>query len=374
MLFAPSQPISLAAPRHLAADEVNSLPPFASCRQEESHTPQALLPHQLQRTPTGSSLLGSSVASVASLAASPPADLPIRQLLDTVVILDWDDTLFASSWVSDNAAICGDITSTTDPFSPDSKEAALFHDLEDCILDLLTRAMDAGSVCIVTNAETGWVQLSAQRYLPRIVPLLECVPIISARSTYEPFFPNCPTVWKVQAFYERVSQALLLRGHAVGGLNSAKCDALARCSSNSSVTSVSSLGSVLSVASLDLGAEDGCDAEPKPAKPRQQAPINFISIGDSLVERTAQQIVSNHFCCARTKSVKLVEHPTIEQVIHQLELVTEYMDHLVEEEGDLDLVLGVPDTPAVPAVSSPSQSLAQSSSFLEQDPLDLSLD
>jgi hypothetical protein len=44
--------------------------------------------------------------------------------------------------------------------------------LQESVLQLLHRAMCFGEVVIVTNAETGWVELSAKRFLPGVVPLL----------------------------------------------------------------------------------------------------------------------------------------------------------------------------------------------------------
>ena len=49
---------------------------------------------------------------------------------------------------------------------------------------------------MVTNAETGWVQLSAAKFIPAVVPLLSRVSILSARSTYEGRYPDAPLKWK----------------------------------------------------------------------------------------------------------------------------------------------------------------------------------
>lgn len=50
-------------------------------------------------------------------------------------------------------------------------------------------AVNYGKTFIITNAAEGWVEYSAQRYLPSLVPILEKIPIISARSRYQPHFP-----------------------------------------------------------------------------------------------------------------------------------------------------------------------------------------
>jgi hypothetical protein len=38
---------------------------------------------------------------------------------------------------------------------------------------------------IITNAAEGWVEFSANRFMPSVVPCLEKVKIVSARARYE---------------------------------------------------------------------------------------------------------------------------------------------------------------------------------------------
>eukprot|EP00696_Hemimastix_kukwesjijk_P010729 gnl/Hemi2/2349_TR834_c1_g1_i1.p1 gnl/Hemi2/2349_TR834_c1_g1~~gnl/Hemi2/2349_TR834_c1_g1_i1.p1 ORF type:complete len:302 (-),score=63.14 gnl/Hemi2/2349_TR834_c1_g1_i1:160-1065(-) len=235
---------------------------------------------------SSTSSISDNVCSDDSFVGEEPQAAPF---LRTVLIFDWDDTLFSSTWLSSN------ITNPFDePLSPTSPEAQLFEQLEAAACNLLTAAMATGHVCIITNAENGWVQLAAQRFMPRLLPLLDLVNVVSARSTYEPFFPNNPTIWKVQAFYECVYNVL-----------------------NSHNLIATSVG---------------------------QAPINMISFGDSQVERHALHAVASHFGVHCTKSVKFMERPAIGQVIRQVELVTSYLDQVALYEGDLDLAL-IPPSP-----------------------------
>lgn len=64
------------------------------------------------------------------------------------------------------------------------------------IIAVLSLALQYGPVTVVTNAETGWVQLSAQKFIPLVVPMLAKLTIVSARSTYESMFPDSPLKWK----------------------------------------------------------------------------------------------------------------------------------------------------------------------------------
>jgi hypothetical protein len=46
--------------------------------------------------------------------------------------------------------------------------------------------------------EAGWVELSAARFFPSILPLLSQVTVISARTAFEHLFPESPLRWKVR--------------------------------------------------------------------------------------------------------------------------------------------------------------------------------
>jgi hypothetical protein len=116
----------------------------------------------------------------------------------TVIFVDWDDTLLCSSFLSGAGYR---LDSEMDSASPIDKE---LKELELSVIGLLKLAMTFGDVHVVTNAETGWVQLSAKKFLPGVVSLLEQVKVLSARSTYETMFPDSPVKWKFCAFQEKL--------------------------------------------------------------------------------------------------------------------------------------------------------------------------
>jgi len=109
---------------------------------------------------------------------------------ETIIVFDWDDTLLASSFLSSKG-----YRLDTDKSKLVDVEAGL-RDLEQAIIQVVTLALQYGEVHIVTNAETGWVQLSAAKFIPAVVPLLHRVSILSARSTYEGRYPDAPLKWK----------------------------------------------------------------------------------------------------------------------------------------------------------------------------------
>jgi len=192
----------------------------------------------------------------------------------TVIFVDWDDTLLCSSFLSGAGYRLDSVMEGTSTLDKELK------DLETSVISLLRLAMSFGDVHVVTNAETGWVQLSAKKFLPGVVPLLDRIKVLSARSTYESMFPDSPIKWKYCAFQER------------------------------------------------LNADS-------------KSPKNVISFGDSHVEREAIRAVTRGLSNTKTKSVKFAEKPSMEQLRRQLELVVNCFQYIHGHESDLDLQLTV---------------------------------
>lgn len=214
--------------------------------------------------------------SSASAPSSPAHSSQTAKRNQTVIIFDWDDTLLASSFLSskgyrlDSEAIQSDVEDQLKEF-------------EVAVGSCLQLALQYGEVHIITNAETGWVQLSAQKFIPNVAQLLNRVKIISARSTYEQMFPEAPLKWKYYAMHERLSTLFTQ-----------------------------------------------CDVQK-----------NIISLGDSYVEREAIRAVTKDVAATYCKSVKFAERPSMEQLRRQIELVTNCFPHIHDHFGDLDLQLTV---------------------------------
>lgn len=236
-----------------------------------------------------------------SAKASPTTPVtPKTPCPDTVIIFDWDDTLLASSFLSSRGyRLDTEMEKNNDHAMVESQ----LRELESSVASLLTLAQQYGSVHVVTNAETGWVQLSAQKFMPGLVPYLSKVSILSARSTFEPIHPDAPLKWKFFAFQEKLSTHY-----------SAEWKSLSR------------------------GGKK-----------------NVISFGDSHVEREAVRAVTRGMATTRCKSVKFAERPSAEQLRRQIELVTNCFHYIHQHDGDLDLQLTV-------TVNSPTSTPSESPS------------
>lgn len=204
---------------------------------------------------------------------------------NTIIIFDWDDTLLSSSWLSSNGLYL---------YSELTHEAVdQLKVLEAAVIKLINKALQFGEVYLVTNAENGWVELSAEKFLPGVVSLLPKVNIVSARSSYQSQFPNQPFEWKVEAFRSGLEQVF----------------------------------------------QDRADFEEKSHS--MNSCRNVISFGDSMHERLALRRVTSNMPNTYSKSVKFVERPTIEQLERELTIINSSFDYLCTYSGDLDLMLVV---------------------------------
>lgn len=204
--------------------------------------------------------------------------------VDTLIVFDWDDTLMPSAFLSQHR-----LTLNSRPEHVIEKVGSLLTEHTKSVVKLLELALKFGPVTILTNAETGWVQLSAHLFMPDILPTLDKLTILSARSTYEPKVPNDPMRWKYNAFKSRISAILPYN-----------------------------------------------DVHSRNTHMRQ-----VLSFGDSHVEREAVRSVCRGHQHLRCKSVKFAERPSVIQLMRQVDLVTECFRYIYESKIDLDLQLNV---------------------------------
>lgn len=186
----------------------------------------------------------------------------------TVLIFDWDDTLMYTSF----------ILQAGDRVIPLPTRRILFR-IESAAQKLLETALDLGHTYIVTNAQEGWVEDSASRYMPSLLPILQKVPIISARSAHEAECSGDVAMWKKRAFVE-------------------------------------------------LGR-----------KLPQQAITNLVSTGDSMFELDAANLLGEQFARSLIKTVKLQERPSPQELVKQLELLLPKFKTIVEKASNMKIRL-----------------------------------
>jgi len=201
-------------------------------------------------------------------------------LEETVMIFDWDDTILPSAWVQSQGLRLDEDSKVND------NQRMQLTEVANAVMETLRIAKTMGTVVLVTNAERGWIELSCQKFLPTLYPVLENVKLLSARTTYECPSRSSPLDWKICAFDAEV--------HRIFG-------------------------------------KDVVEA--------QSCRKNILSLGDSMHEREALLRVTASLPNCRSKSLKFVERPDISQVCKQHSLITGCFDRIVNHDGNLDVCI-----------------------------------
>lgn len=115
----------------------------------------------------------------------------------TLIIFDWDDTLFPTSWlIQNNINLSDEITQ--------NKYIILFTRLDTLINQLLTLAMKHGKVIIVTNAVHKWIDTSLNMLSNTKKIIQNNIEVVSARELYQDKYPNQMSLWKRLVFQNYV--------------------------------------------------------------------------------------------------------------------------------------------------------------------------
>ena len=151
------------------------------------------------------------------------------------------------------------------------------------IMNILYTAKYYGDVYIVTNGTATWVDQSIRDFIPQVRQVIRNmnIPIVSARDLYESRAPTNPTLWKTIVFKHCLSKSQY---------------------------------------------------------------VNILSIGDSIIDMDALRDASSRMYGVICKRLKLIDRPSIHQLIYQLEMVSQIFDRMYIYGTDIDLVVeDVPD-------------------------------
>ena len=194
----------------------------------------------------------------------------------TILIMDWDDTFLPTTHLANLKLVC---ETPILQFQDHVWEEAKWHELETNIISTLDLLLSHESILIniVTNAEAGWVELSCQKFYPKLWQVIQekQIEIFSARTMYECEHPNDPVAWKTA----------VMRG-------------------------------IL----------------------HSESPMQMVSVGDSSTERLASHMAGKEHNCT-VKSIKLFDSPVLDQLLVQWKLVSECFTDIYNTAGSLDLMM-----------------------------------
>lgn len=209
-------------------------------------------------------------------------------LFNSIVILDWDDTLLCTTFLTPKGVFDEDINLSEEELNLISKlEFSVLRFLSMCLETKYSNTVSMANydcdIYIITNSEKGWVDYSALRYMPSVGKLIRKnkhkITIISARDQFNSIYPNESRQWKINA-YKSIRNAY---------------------------TDVST---------------------------------NIINIGDSVLDIEAGLYLSKEFKECYLKSIKLKETPSISELIKQLNLIINQFDFIFKTVKNLTIKVG----------------------------------
>lgn len=202
---------------------------------------------------------------------------------NALFVFDWDDTLFPTSWLQQGGSVLQGGASGA------RRQKEQFRKVARSACALIEAAKRIGEVAVITNAEAGWIEHCCIHFVPELAPVLKGVHLTSARATFLGSVEAAdPSEWKCQAF-DREIQAFCAGRAGTGGLQ-------------------------------------------------------VFSIGDSLYEQKALFTVARAMPAFTPKSVKLMENPTVPQLVEEHELLASSLEDLFEQEGEFDIEVGAEST------------------------------
>ncbi|AYV76348.1 MAG: hypothetical protein Terrestrivirus5_170 [Terrestrivirus sp.] len=117
----------------------------------------------------------------------------------TIIILDWDDTLFPTHWLVENKI------NLNDP-KVRSKYKYSFNRLDGIMSKFLIKCMQYGTVIVITNALPVWVNIALD-VLPFTSKLFKYIRVVSARKMFQNQSENMMD-WKLKAFKYEISNKI----------------------------------------------------------------------------------------------------------------------------------------------------------------------
>lgn len=123
---------------------------------------------------------------------------PKKRDYNSIVLFDWDDTLFCSSYLTKKKILLN--RKGMEDLGPKFMEKIKKVELN--VMKILKMSIEYGDTYIITNATKYWVEFSCSLIYPNVLGYLSKVTIISARDNYEKLYPNQPKKWKLQTFID----------------------------------------------------------------------------------------------------------------------------------------------------------------------------
>jgi len=310
----------------------------------------------------------------------------------TIIFLDWDDTLCPTSWIRQLLKFHLSDQRDWDPAGmsmgqghkppewfgqplPDlPDECDAIDRLQRAVINVINVAQSLGVVCIVTNALEGWVEKTIKKWLPQLVPYIQGhgarppIKVLYGQQHY-----RCPAPESVAANLSWVDSTREFTMWKKDAMRFALgiTDDLYR---------VRPEGQRHRAVSSSEGSDAALPSVSWQKGDRGKELINVISIGDSQAEMHGGRLAVLSYCadCSHAgqrraasappgfrlpnrpwiKTLKFCDHPSVDDLVEQLDLLRQCLPQLVAKRSHLDLVSE--DLRQVPRDCEPQASTLQS--------------
>jgi len=118
----------------------------------------------------------------------------------TIILIDWDDTLFPTTWLQVNNIKLTNDDNLINNLYP------YFKELDERIYKLFSEMKKYGKIIIVTNAMVRWVHISGRVLKKSYEYIVQNVNIISARDLYQHEHPTDVYKWKENTFVKEIQK------------------------------------------------------------------------------------------------------------------------------------------------------------------------
>jgi hypothetical protein len=219
------------------------------------------------------------------------SNIKTKVYLTNIFLIDWDDTLFPSSWINSNNINLQNESSI-------NEYKLYFLDLDKVVSGFLDSLNKVGDIYIVTNASLSWIKtcLNILQSTSKTI-ILNRIRIISARDLYSNS-TNSATEWKILTFKNIIIENLKK-------LNNIK---------QNTYLNIFSFG----------------DAK--------YEYIALLNLNNFLIENEiVKEYAKNNNFNFLLKSIKFIDKPTFEYIIDQIKVIEQNRDLIINKLEYIDL-------------------------------------
>lgn len=251
----------------------------------------------------------------------------------TVIVFDWDDTLFPTTYVNDDLRLDWQRSLRNQPnLQPEDVESVMkkLSLCEEGAAEALRRARELAHVVVVTLASTGWVHLACKHFYPAIGKLLSAmeIPIVYAQekagvtdTQYDKL--QFQSSAEVERFWG------LVKGHAIS-------EEVERFYSR---YEGQSWKNVLSIGDSSFERYGLLAATSAYMQGRRLGGVTDAPVWSPTQEGCWQKVQDGHVKKLRAKCCKLVDQPDVSELTVELEMVTRWLEGMVQLDAGFDLDL-----------------------------------